>query len=64
MPLEHAKIAACMEMKQGLDMALKTDDLVAHRMRYDADPLSDVEGYLHLQNGGGSVRDARPDRKS
>ena len=62
-PLEHAKIAAYMEMEQGLDMALRTDDLVAHRMRYYANPLNDVEGYLHSQKGGGSVSYVRPDTK-
>jgi hypothetical protein len=44
--------------------ALKTDDLVSHRMRYYTNPLNDVEGYLHSQKGGGTVKYVKPeDRK-
>jgi enoyl-CoA hydratase/carnithine racemase len=53
--LEHAKIAAYMEKDMDFDTALRTDDLVSHRMRTYTDPLSDVEGYLHSQKGGGST---------
>ena len=52
--LESAKIAAYMEKDLDFDTALKTDDLVSHRMRYYTNPLSDVEGYLHSQKGGGT----------
>jgi enoyl-CoA hydratase/carnithine racemase len=58
--LEHAKIAAYMEMDVGFDTALRMDDLVSHRMRTYTDPLGDVEGYLHSQKGGGSVAYAKP----
>jgi enoyl-CoA hydratase/carnithine racemase len=61
--LEHAKIAAYMEKDADLDTALKMDDLVSHRMRYYTNPLSDVEGYLHAQKGGGSIRYVKPDNK-
>lgn len=44
--LEHAKIAAYLEMHQDFDTALRTDELVAHRMRLYSDPLADVDGYL------------------
>ncbi len=62
-PLEHAKIAAYMEMDMEFHTALRTDDLVAHRMRYYTNPLSDVEGYLKSQRGGGSVSYVKPERK-
>lgn len=62
-PLEHAKIAAYMEMDMEFSMALKTDDLVSHRMRYYANPLSDVEGYLQSQKGGGNVGYVKPQKK-
>jgi enoyl-CoA hydratase/carnithine racemase len=62
-PLEHAKIAAYMEMDMEFSNALKTDDLVAHRMRYYANPLSDVEGYLKTQKGGGDLAYVKPERK-
>jgi enoyl-CoA hydratase/carnithine racemase len=62
--LEHAKIAAYMEKDVDLDTALRVDDLVSHRMRYYTNPLSDVEGYLHSQKGGGTVGYVKPeDRK-
>ncbi|HZD39091.1 MAG TPA: enoyl-CoA hydratase/isomerase family protein [Terriglobales bacterium] len=61
--LEHAKIAAYMEKDVDLETALRMDDLVSHRMRYYTDPLSDVEGYLHSQKGGGSVRYKKPDNR-
>ncbi len=57
--LEHAKIAAYMEKDMDFGMALRTDDLVSHRMRSYTDPLGDVEGYLHSQKGGGSTRYVR-----
>lgn len=59
--LESAKIAAYMEKDMNFDTALRTDDLVSHRMRYYTNPLSDVEGYLHSQKGGGSTRYAKPE---
>jgi enoyl-CoA hydratase/carnithine racemase len=62
-PLEHAKIAAYMEMDMEFNMALKTDDLVSHRMHVYANPLNDVEGYLQSQKGGGSVAYVKPERK-
>jgi enoyl-CoA hydratase/carnithine racemase len=62
--LESAKIAAYMERDMDFSMALRTDDLVSHRMRYYTDPLSDVEGYLHSQKGGGTTGYVKPeDRK-
>jgi len=62
--LENAKIAAYMQKDLPFDMALKADDLVQHRLRYYTDPLSDVEGYLHSQKGGASVKYVKPeDRK-
>ncbi len=61
--LEHAKIAAYMEMDMEFHTALRTDDLVSHRMRYYTNPLSDVEGYLKSQRGGGSVGYVKPERK-
>ena len=54
--LENAKIAAYMQKDLPFDMALRADDLVQHRLRYYTNPLSDVEGYLHSQKGGGTVR--------
>ena len=59
--LEHGKIAAYMERDVDLDTALRMDDLVSHRMRYYTNPLSDVEGYLQSQKGGGTVRYKKPD---
>jgi enoyl-CoA hydratase/carnithine racemase len=61
--LEHAKIAANMEKDVDLETALRMDDLVSHRMRYYSNPLSDVEGYLHSQKGGGSVGYVKPENK-
>jgi len=62
--LENAKIAAYMQKDLPFDMALRADDLVQHRLRYYTNPLSDVEGYLHSQIGGGTVRYVKPeDRK-
>jgi trans-feruloyl-CoA hydratase/vanillin synthase len=62
--LESAKIAAYMEKDMDFDTALRTDDLVSHRMRYYTNPLNDVEGYLQSQKGGGSTRYVKPeDRK-
>ena len=61
--LENAKIAAYMEKDLSFDMALKVDDLVAHRLRYYTNPLSDVEGYLHSQKGGGTVNYRKPDKQ-
>ncbi|MFQ5852282.1 MAG: enoyl-CoA hydratase/isomerase family protein [Candidatus Binatia bacterium] len=62
--LEHAKIAAYMEMDMEFYTALRTDDLVAHRMRFYTNPLSDVEGYMKSQRGGGSVGYVKPQRKN
>ena len=62
--LENAKIAAYMQKDLPFDMALRADDLVQHRLRYYTNPLSDIEGYLHSQKGGGTVRYVKPeDRK-
>jgi enoyl-CoA hydratase/carnithine racemase len=62
--LENAKIAAYMQKDLPFDMALRADDLVQHRLRYYTNPLSDVEGYLHSQKGGASVKYVKPeDRK-
>jgi trans-feruloyl-CoA hydratase/vanillin synthase len=62
--LESAKIAAYMQKDLPFHMALQADDLVQHRMRYYTNPLSDVEGYLHSQKGGGTVKYVKPeDRK-
>jgi enoyl-CoA hydratase/carnithine racemase len=59
--LENAKIAAYMQKDLPFDMALQADDLVSHRLRYYTNPLSDVEGYLRLQKGGGTVKYVKPD---
>jgi enoyl-CoA hydratase/carnithine racemase len=56
--LEHAKIAAYQEMHQDFAAALRTDELVAHRMRVYTDPLADVDGYLRARKG----EDAPDDR--
>jgi enoyl-CoA hydratase/carnithine racemase len=61
--LEHAKIAAYMEREVNLDTALRMDDLISHRMRTYTNPLSDVEGYLHSQKGGGTVNYVKPEDK-
>ncbi|MBI4529561.1 MAG: enoyl-CoA hydratase/isomerase family protein [Deltaproteobacteria bacterium] len=61
--LEHAKIAAYMEKDVSFETAIKTDDLVSHRMRYYTNPLSDVEGYLQSQKGGGSLGYTKPEKK-
>lgn len=62
--LESAKIAAYMEKDMSFDMALRTDDLVSHRMRYYTNPLNDVEGYLQSQKSGGNVGYVKPERES
>src|SRR5918999_702747 len=61
--LENAKIAAYMQKDLSFEMALKADDLVSHRMRYYTNPLSDVEGYLHSQKGGGTVKYVKPNAR-
>jgi len=62
--LESAKIAAYMQKDVDFLTALRTDDLVSHRMRYYTNPLNDVEGYLHSQKGGGTTKYVKPeDRK-
>jgi enoyl-CoA hydratase/carnithine racemase len=61
--LESAKIAAYIEKDMDFSMALRTDDLVSHRMRYYTDPLSDVEGYLHSQKGGGTTGYVKPEER-
>ena len=61
--LEHAKIAAYMEKDVDLDTALRLDDLVSHRMRYYTNPLSDVDGYLQSQKGGGTVHYKKPEHQ-
>ena len=62
--LENAKIAAYMQKDLSFEMALKADDLVSHRLRYYTNPLNDVEGYLHSQKGGGTVKYVKPEDKS
>ena len=59
--LENAKIAAYMQKDLSFEMALKADDLVSHRLRYYTNPLNDVEGYLHSQKGGGTVKYQKPE---
>jgi len=59
--LAHAKIAAYSARDLPFDQAMQVDELVSHRMRYYMDPLSDVEGYLKSQRGGGSLGYKRPD---
>jgi enoyl-CoA hydratase/carnithine racemase len=59
--LESAKIAAYMQKDMDFLTALRTDDLVSHRMRYYTNPLSDVEGYLHSQKGGGTTSYVKPE---
>jgi enoyl-CoA hydratase/carnithine racemase len=61
--LESAKIAAYMQKDLPFHMALQADDLVHHRMRYYTNPLSDVEGYLHSQKGGGTVKYVKPEER-
>jgi enoyl-CoA hydratase/carnithine racemase len=61
--LESAKIAAYMQKDMDFTTALRTDDLVSHRMRYYTNPLSDVEGYLHSQKGGGTTGYVKPEDK-
>jgi enoyl-CoA hydratase/carnithine racemase len=61
--LENAKIAAYMQKDLPFHMALQADDLVQHRLRYYTNPLSDVEGYLHSQKGGGTVGYVKPEDK-
>ena len=61
--LENAKIAAYMQKDLPFDMALRADDLVQHRLRYYSNPLSDVEGYLQSQKGGGTVEYVKPEDK-
>ena len=62
--LENAKIAAYMQKDLPSTWRCRADDLVQHRMRYYTNPLSDVEGYLHSQKGGGTVKYMKPeDRK-
>ena len=62
--LESAKIAAYMQKDLPFHMALQADDLVQHRMRYYTNPLSDVEGYLHSQKGGGTVKYVKPEDRT
>jgi enoyl-CoA hydratase/carnithine racemase len=61
--LESAKIAAYMQKDLPFHMALQADDLVQHRMRYYTNPLSDVEGYLHSQKGGGTASYKKPENQ-
>jgi enoyl-CoA hydratase/carnithine racemase len=61
--LESAKIAGYMQRDMDFAMALRTDDLVSHRMRYYTNPLGDVEGYLHSQKGGGSTAYVKPEER-
>jgi enoyl-CoA hydratase/carnithine racemase len=61
--LEHAKIAAYLQKDLPFELALRADDLVAHRLRYYTDPLSDVEGYLVSQKGGGAVEYKKPEQR-
>ena len=61
--LENAKIAAYMQRDLPFEMALRADDLVQHRLRYYTNPLSDVEGYLRSQKGGGALSYVKPEQK-
>jgi enoyl-CoA hydratase/carnithine racemase len=61
--LENAKIAAYMQKDLPFEMALRADDLVQHRLRYYTNPLSDVEGYLQSQKGGGALSYVKPEQK-
>jgi hypothetical protein len=45
------------------DSALQADELVWHRLRYYTNPLSDVEGYLQSQKGGGTVSYVKPENR-
>src|SRR6185312_4235876 len=54
--LEHAKIAAYTEMDLPFDLAVKADEAISHRQKFDTDPLADVEGYLASQRGGANPR--------
>lgn len=60
--LEHAKIAAYMEKDVDFETALRTDNLVSHRLRYYTNPLSDVAGYLKSQKGGGNLGYTKPEK--
>jgi enoyl-CoA hydratase/carnithine racemase len=62
--LESAKIAAYLQKDLDFETALRVDDLVSHRMRYYTNPLSDVEGYLHSQKGGGSTGYVKPEDRN
>ena len=61
--LAHAKIAAYLEKDVDINRALMIDDLVAHRMRFYTNPLSDVDGYLKSQKGGGSLAYKKPEKE-
>jgi enoyl-CoA hydratase/carnithine racemase len=61
--LEHAKIAGYTLKDLDFNTAIKSDDLVAHRLRYYTNPLGDVENYLQSQKGGGSVGYIQPSKK-
>jgi enoyl-CoA hydratase/carnithine racemase len=54
--LEHAKIAAYMDMELEFSQALQNDELVAYRMRSFTDPLRDVQNYLKSQKRIGAGR--------
>ena len=62
--LAHAKIAAYTQLDLPFDLAAKADDAIAHRMRFYTDPLSDVDGYLLSQKGGGNLDYKAPPQKS
>ena len=59
--LEHAKIAAYMDMDMEFNKALKNDHLVAYRMRSYTDPLRDVENFLKSQKGGSIASNKTPE---
>ncbi len=61
--LEHAKIAAYLQKDTDFHRAMRIDDLIYHRLRYYTNPLSDVEGYLQSQKGGGSVGYVKPEQR-
>jgi len=61
--LAHAKIAAYLEKDMDFSRALLTDELISHRMRYYTNPLSDVDGYLASQKGGGSLAYVKPENR-
>lgn len=59
--LTHAKIAGYTEVDLPFAAAMEADELIGHRQRFYADPLSDVSEYLNSQKGGGNLSYQKPD---